>query len=515
MSNLNSPIGNWGDTPDPSAAPASSGSSGLNAGWGAPPKTTDFSKTGNGWGPTSPSQIDSVAKQVAQLNANDEPTQPKHTRLVEDEAWGADGGAGGEGGDDSASPDKIVVHLSDGTVDPTLYSGVKSFEELGLSQELLKGIYGMGFQKPSKIQERALPLLLSDPPENMVGQSQSGTGKTAAFTLTMLSRIDFSNPSLQALCLAPSRELARQIMEVVREMGKYTGVKTAFAIKDLEVPRNTKIDAQLIVGTPGTVMDFARKGMIDTKQVKVFVLDEADNMLDLQGLGDQSVRIRKLMPQSCQILLFSATWSDELREFAQRVAPHAKAITLKREELSVDAIKQLYMDCRDEEHKTEILMAIYGLLTIGQSIIFVRQKWKADELAEIMNGEGHAVSLLHGSLDGVERDRVIDEFREGKSKVLITTNVLSRGIDILQVNLVINFDMPLQADGFTVDPETYLHRIGRTGRFGRTGVSINFVHDAKSFREMDAIQKHFGREIVRVGTESYDEIERMLKKAIK
>ncbi|ORY32710.1 DEAD-domain-containing protein, partial [Rhizoclosmatium globosum] len=411
--------------------------------------------------------------------------------------------------------DKIVVHLADGTVDPTLYHGVKKFEDLGLSPDLLKGIYSMGFQKPSKIQERALPMLLSDPPQNMVGQSQSGTGKTAAFTLTMLSRIDHSNPALQALCLAPSRELARQIMEVAKEMGKYTGVTTAFAIKDMEVPRNTKIDAQLVVGTPGTVMEYVRKQMISLAQVKVFVLDEADNMLDLQGLGDQSVRIRKLMPPTCQILLFSATWTDELRDFAARIAPNARAITLKREELSVDAIKQLYMDCRDEDHKTEILMAIYGLLTIGQSIIFVRQKWKADELCQIMNDEGHAVSLLHGSLDGPERDRVIDEFREGKSKVLITTNVLSRGIDILQVNLVINFDMPLLADGTTVDPETYLHRIGRTGRFGRTGVSINFVHDAKSFREMDAIQRHFGKEIVRVGTESYDEIERMLKKAIK
>ncbi|KAI9344669.1 ATP-dependent RNA helicase dbp5 [Obelidium mucronatum] len=421
----------------------------IDSGWGAPPKTTDLSGMKSGWGvasPTSPSQVDRVANQVAELSAQDEKPQPKHTRLP---------GAGGEGGDghDANSPDKIVVTLSDGTVDPTLYNGVRSFEDLGLSQELLKGIY-----------ERALPMLLSDPPENMVGQSQSGTGKTAAFVLTMLSRIDFSNPALQALCLAPS------------QMGKYTGVTTAFAIKDLEVPRNTKIHAQLIVGTPGTVMDFARKNMIDTKQVKVFVLDEADNMLDLQGLGDQS-----------------------LRNFAQRVAPNARAITLKREELSVDAIKQLYMDCRDEAHKTEILMAIYGLLTIGQSIIFVR------------------VSCLFfsSSLDGAQRDKVIDEFREGKSKVLITTNVLSRGIDILQVNLVINFDMPLHVDGVSVDPETYLHRIGRTGRFGRTGVSINFVHDAKSFREMDAIQKHFGREIVRVGTESYDEIERMLKKAIK
>ncbi|KAJ3238548.1 RNA helicase required for poly(A+) mRNA export [Chytriomyces hyalinus] len=501
-------MASWGDTPDPSQVSPTESS----GGWGAPPKVTDLS---NGWGKATATpastNVDSVADKIASLSAKDELAKPKHSRLVEDDDWAT----AGSGADSPSKERDVTVTLSDGTVDEALYKGVKTFDDLGLSNDLLKGVYALGFQKPSKIQERALPLLLANPPQNMVGQSQSGTGKTAAFTLTMLSRVDVNNPAVQAICLAPSRELARQIMDVVREMGKFTSVTTAFAIKDMDAPRGVRIEAQVIVGTPGTVMDYIRRKTIDTSQCKIFVLDEADNMLDGQGLGDQSIRVRKSVPHSCQIVLFSATWTDELRNFAARVAPNATTITLKREELSVDAIRQLYMDCHNEEHKTEILMAIYGLMTIGQSIIFVRQKYKAEEITRRMNEEGHAVVFLHGGLEGPERDKVMDDFRDGKSKVLITTNVLSRGIDILQVNLVINFDMPLAADGRTVDPETYLHRIGRTGRFGRTGVSINFVHDQKSFNEMDAIQRHFGKEIVRVGTDNLDEIEKMLKKAVK
>lgn len=188
---------------------------------------------------------------------------------------------------------EVAVTLSDQQADPNspLYS-VKSFDQLGLTEELLKGIYSMKYQKPSKIQERALPLLLQNPPKNMIGQSQSGTGKTAAFVLTMLSRVDFSLDAPQAIALAPSRELARQIMDVVQEMGKYTNVKTQFAIPDA-VPPKTKIDAQIIVGTPGKTFDLIKKKSIDTKNIKVFVLDEADNMLDQQGLGEQSIRVKK------------------------------------------------------------------------------------------------------------------------------------------------------------------------------------------------------------------------------
>jgi ATP-dependent RNA helicase DDX19/DBP5 len=195
-------------------------------------------------------------------------------------------------GKSSVEEKEVVVHLADSQGQPSLYTGVSTFEDLGLNEDLLKGIYGMGFQKPSKIQEKALPLLLMNPPKNLIGQSQSGTGKTAAFVLAMLSRIDRSDPSTQAICLTPARELARQSMDVLKEMGKYTPITTAYAIRDA-VGKGEKVDAQIVIGTPGTVADLIKRRSLDVAKVKIFVLDEADNMLDAQGLGDQSVRIRK------------------------------------------------------------------------------------------------------------------------------------------------------------------------------------------------------------------------------
>ncbi|CAO1619169.1 unnamed protein product [Jaminaea pallidilutea] len=408
----------------------------------------------------------------------------------------------------------VTVTLADQQADPDspLYS-VKSFDQLGLTEELLKGIYAMKYQKPSKIQERALPLLLQNPPKNMIGQSQSGTGKTAAFVLTMLSRVDFSINAPQAIALAPSRELARQIMDVVQEMGKYTSVKTAYAIPDAVAP-GTKIDAHIVVGTPGKAFDLIKKRSIDTKNIKVFVLDEADNMLDQQGLGEQSIRVKNQVPKTCQLVLFSATFPDNVREFAARLAPQANEIRLKREELNVDLIKQFYMDCKDEAHKYEVLVELYNLLTIGQSIIFCAKRETADSIARRMTAEGHKVDSLHGKLDTTERDRTIDAFRDGKSKVLIATNVIARGIDIMQVTMVVNYDMPVTQSG-QPDAETYLHRIGRTGRFGRKGISINMVHDRSSWQLMNGIEQALGCEIVRVDGADVEEMESTLKKALK
>ncbi|KAF8457433.1 cytoplasmic ATP-dependent RNA helicase of the DEAD-box family [Terfezia claveryi] len=408
----------------------------------------------------------------------------------------------------------VSVKLADMQGDPNspLYS-VKRFEDLGLSDDLLKGIYLMNFKKPSKIQERALPLLLHDPPQNMIGQSQSGTGKTAAFVLTMLTRVNLADPSVQALCLAPSRELARQIMLVVETMGQFTHVKTQFAIPQA-VPRGQTIQAQIVVGTPGTVMDLIKRRTLPVRNIKVFVLDEADNMLDQQGLGEQCIRVKQAMPPSCQIVLFSATFPHQVVGFANRFAPNANQITLKHEELTVDGIKQLYMDCESEDHKYQVLVELYQLLTIGSSIIFVKRRDTASEIQRRMEADGHKVVALHGQQEGSDRDRIIDDFRSGKAKVLITTNVLARGIDVATVSMVVNYDIPLTQDR-KPDPETYLHRIGRTGRFGRVGVSISFVHDKKSWEELVAIQNHFGVEMTMVPTNDMDEVERIVKGVIK
>ncbi|KAG8905943.1 RNA helicase required for poly(A+) mRNA export [Tulasnella sp. 403] len=454
--------------------------------------------------------IAGAASKVEAKKANIPDTKDEGEKKVVEAA----GGSSSTGSGLLNSTHEVMVTLADQQADPNspLYS-IKSFEDLGLHDNLLKGLYQMGFQKPSKIQERALPLLLQDPPRNMIGQSQSGTGKTAAFVLTMLSRVDFSKNTTQAICLAPSRELARQIMTVVTTMGAFTPVTTAFAIRE-SVERGAKVDAQIVVGTPGTLTDLLRKRAIDSKDIKIFVVDEADNMLDQQGLGDQTLRVKNMVPRNCQIVLFSATFAENVRNFATKFAPGANEIRLKQEELSVEGIKQFYMDCENEEHKFEVLVQLYSLLTIGQSIIFCKRRETADTIARRMTEEGHQVVSLHGAKDATERDTIIDSFRDGKYKVLITTNVIARGIDILQVNMVVNYDLPMTMDN-KPDPETYLHRIGRTGRFGRRGISINFVHNRRTYDEMKAIETALQREIVRVSTADFDKMEKDLKGYLK
>lgn len=407
---------------------------------------------------------------------------------------------------------EVKVKMAQSNPDSPLYS-VKTFEELGLKDTLLKGLYAMKFNKPSKIQEKALPLLLANPPMNMIGQSQSGTGKTAAFSLTMLSRVDESMNCTQALCLAPVRELARQTLEVIQTMSRFTNITSRLLVPGSE--RSARFHDHILVGTPGTVTDLARRKIIDLSKLKVFVLDEADNMLESQSLGDQSLRLKRLLPRTTQLVLFSATFPTEVRAFAERFVPNANSLELKQEELNVDGIKQLYMDCDSEEHKFEVLCELYGLLTIGSSIIFVEKTKTADSLAAMMTAQGHKVSVLHGKLDAFQRDRLIDDFREGRSKVLITTNVLARGIDIATVSMVVNYDLPRTMDG-QPDPSTYLHRIGRTGRFGRVGVSISFIHDEKSYQVLTAIKHYFGDiEMTRVPTDDWDEVEKIVKKVIK
>ncbi|VEU20082.1 DEKNAAC100150 [Brettanomyces naardenensis] len=410
---------------------------------------------------------------------------------------------------------EVKVNLADLQADPDspLYS-VKSFEDLGLSEELLKGLYAMKFSKPSKIQEKALPLLLANPPKNLIAQSQSGTGKTAAFALAMLSRVNIDDPSTQAICLSPARELARQTLDVVQEMGKYTKIKFQLVVPGI-LERNQNVNAQILVGTPGLMLDLVRRRRVNLSKVKIFVLDEADNMLDQQGLADQCVRFKKVLPRTIQLALFSATFPEDVKQYAKRFVPEANTLELKHEELNVRAIKQLYMDCNSEQHKFECLCELYGLLTIASSIIFVQRKETADKLYFRMKQEGHAVSVLHGDLETKDRDRLIDDFREGRSKVLITTNVLARGIDIPSVSMVVNYDMPFDRAG-NPDPATYLHRIGRTGRFGRTGVSISFIHDKKSYECLQYIAQYFGDiELTRVPTDDWDEVEKIVKKVIK
>ncbi|KAF3931937.1 hypothetical protein ABW20_dc0101259 [Dactylellina cionopaga] len=335
-----------------------------------------------------------------------------------------------------------------------------------------------------------------------------------AFVLSMLTRVDLTKDVPQALCLAPSRELARQILAVVDNMGTFAGVKTQFAVP-LAVERGKNINAQIVVGTPGTVLDCIKRRILSTRDIKMLCLDEADNMLDQQGLGDQCFRVRSAMPKDIQVLLFSATFPQKVVDYADKFAPGANKLTLKQEELTVDGIKQLYMDCESDEEKYQTILKLYELMTIGQSVIFVRKRENANELHRRMTADGHTVSSLHGAFDGTERDKIIDDFRFGRSKVLITTNVIARGIDIASVSLVVNYDLPTLADGRTPDFETYLHRIGRTGRFGRIGASVSFVQDQLSWQQMDAIQRHFNSQMTRIDTSDWVKAAKQIRSILK
>lgn len=456
---------------------------------------------------------DDAAPSLESRISKDEPAA-EVADVAETQTDGATPATGGGGGLQEPEYD-VEVKLADLQADPNnpLFSA-KTFEDLNLQPEILKGLYGMRFQKPSKIQEKALPLLLMNPPANLIGQSQSGTGKTAAFTLNMLSRVDLSTTAPQALVLAPSRELARQIMGVVQEMGKYmAGLVVTAAIPDPS-RRNQKFEGQVIVGTPGTVMDMIRRKLLDARGIKVLVLDEADNMLDQQGLGDQCKRVKMLLPKDTQVVLFSATFPDEVVRYAKSFAPNANQLTLKHEELTVEGIKQFYLDAEGEEDKFRVLLQFYGLMTIASSIIFVKRRDTAAALEQRMAAEGHKVAQLSGALEGPERDVIIDRFRKGEAKVLITTNVLARGIDVQSVTMVINYDIPEMANG-APDPETYLHRIGRTGRFGRVGVAISFIHDKKSWSNLSDIAKYYNTELMPLDTKDWDSVEEIIKKVIK
>ncbi|XP_072101375.1 ATP-dependent RNA helicase DDX19A isoform X1 [Mobula birostris] len=418
-----------------------------------------------------------------------------------------------------------------------LYS-VKSFEELHLKKELLQGVYGMGFNRPSKIQETALPMMLAEPPQNLIAQSQSGTGKTAAFVLAMLSRVDLTQRYPQCLCLSPTYELALQTGQVIEQMGKFCpDIKLAYAVRGNRLEKGQKIPEQIVIGTPGTVMDWCIKlKFIDTKKIKVFVLDEADVMIATQGHQDQSIRIQKTLPLNCQMLLFSATFEESVWKFAQKVVPDPNIIALKREEETLDTIKQYYVMCNSKEEKYQALCNIYGAITIAQAMIFCHTRRTAGWLAAELSKEGHQVALLSGEMMVEQRAAVIQRFRDGKEKVLVTTNVCARvgaqipgvfslhpaihfdpldsplgttqGIDVEQVSVVINFDLPVDKDG-NPDCETYLHRIGRTGRFGKRGLAINMVDSKYSMNILNRIQEHFNKKIEKLDTDDLDEIEKI------
>jgi len=344
----------------------------------------------------------------------------------------------------------------------------ESFDEMGLKEDLLRGIYAYGFEKPSAIQQRAIVPVIKG--HDVIAQAQSGTGKTATFAISILQKLDPSLREPQALILAPTRELAQQIQKVVIALGDYLGIECHASIGGVNVRedmRKLESGVHIVVGTPGRVYDMASRKSFKTDYVKMFVLDEADEMLS-RGFKDQIYEVFQLVPSGVQVVLLSATMPVEVLEVTKKFMRDPIRILVKRDELTLEGIKQFYISVEREDWKLDTLCDLYETLTITQAVIFCNTRRKVDWLTEKMQGRHFTVSAMHGDMDQKGRDLIMREFRSGSSRVLITTDLLARGIDVQQVSLVINYDLPNNR-------ENYIHRIGRGGRFGRKGVAINFV----------------------------------------
>jgi len=382
---------------------------------------------------------------------------------------------------DGAEKDGVDIMSGDGMTVETNYDEViESFDDMGLKEDLLRGIYSYGFEKPSAIQQRAIkPLIIM---RDTIAQAQSGTGKTATFTIGLLQNIDLANRDCQALILAPTRELATQIVKVVMAIGDYLGVTTMACIGGTNVRQDMdklRAGVQLVVGTPGRVFDMINRRALAVDYIHYFVLDEADEMLS-RGFKDQIYDVFQKLPPSVHVGLFSATMPADVLELTSKFMRDPIRILVKRDELTLDGIKQFYVMVDGEEWNLDTLCDVYETLTITQAMIFVNTRRKVEWLTEKMHSRDFTCSAIHADLDQKERELIMREFRSGSSRVLITTDVLARGIDVQQVSLVINYDLP-------TNRENYIHRIGRGGRFGRKGVAINFLtaDDVRTLREIE------------------------------
>jgi len=347
---------------------------------------------------------------------------------------------------------------------------VESFDHMQLKEDLLRGIYAYGFEKPSAIQQRGiLPVIQK---RDTIAQAQSGTGKTATFSIAALQRLEMNEPQCQVLVLAPTRELAQQIHKVMKSLGTYLEVTTRACVGGTAVREDIQQLAngvQIVVGTPGRVNDMISRGALRLKALKLFCLDEADEMLS-RGFKEQIYDCFQYLPSEVQVALFSATMPNEILQLTERFMRNPVRILVKKEELTLDGIKQYYVAVEKEDYKLATLYDLYESLTITQAIIYCNTRRKVMWLTDKMKQHDFTVSAMHGDMYQKERELIMKEFRSGSTRVLITTDLLARGIDVYTVSLVINYDLPMNR-------ENYIHRIGRSGRYGRKGVAINFVCD--------------------------------------
>lgn len=390
-------------------------------------------------------------------------------------------------GEDKKSTKKIqnIKYEIEGWDDP----------ELNLDANILRGIYGYGFEKPSPIQKQGLYPLTYQAEKgrrrDIIAQAQSGTGKTGLFVIGMLHNVDFKKKYTQALVLAPTHELAGQIFKVVESIGRFCDMRAQLLVGGTSVDEDRKkLDTQvphITVGTPGRVHDMIRRKYLKTENMCMLICDEADEMLS-QGFKDQIYKIFQYMPANIQVGLFSATIPSELSMLTEKFMNNPIRILVKAELLTLQGIAQYFIRLDGDEQKFSTIKDLFGGLTISQAIIYCNSTRRVDDLHEAMDNAGFPVKKIHGKMDGEERKKINKDFRAGACRVLITSDLFARGIDVQQVSIVINFDVPKSE-------HTYLHRIGRSGRWGRKGVAINFItkHDGARIKHF---QEYYSTEII-------------------
>jgi len=362
---------------------------------------------------------------------------------------------------------------------------INHWDDLNLKTELLRGIYAVGFEKPSEIQKKAiLPIITKN---DVIAQAQSGTGKTGTFSISALQLTDTSVDELQSLIIAPTQELARQIFNVVNTIGTFIeGLRTQLLIGgtsvQADIDKLRKVIPHVVVGCSGRIFDMMKRRQLNINTVKLFVLDEADEMLS-QGFKEQIYNIFQYLNEKVQVALFSATLPHDVLQLTSKFMQTPINITMKREELSLDGIDQRYIAVYTDADKFAMIKKIFEELTISQTIIYTNNVKRVIDLYDAMTNEGFPVCCIHSSMGKNERNAALDDFRAGKYRVLISSNVTARGIDIQQVGTVINFDIPRCV-------HTYLHRIGRSGRWGRKGLAINFVTEY-DIHNMKQIETHY------------------------
>ena len=375
---------------------------------------------------------------------------------------------------------------------------VEKWDDFGLDNNILRGIYAHGFESPSQIQKTAILPIIEK--KDVIAQAPSGTGKTGTFSISSLQCVDLSVNKTQVLILAPTHELVKQIYSVITNIGGYMeGLKVKVLVGGTSVLEDAddlkKNVPHVIVGSVGRVHDMMRRRMIRSSDLKLFVLDEADEMLS-GGFLDNIHQMFTTFNENIQVAIFSATLPDQIIELTNKFMRNPVKLTIEAEKLNLEGIQQFYIALHDDGHKYDALKDLFSKLSINQSIIYVNSVNRVIDLHQAMVKDGCACCCIHSSMTSAERHNTLSEFRRGIHRVLISSNVTARGIDVQQVSIVINFDIPKCV-------HTYLHRIGRSGRWGRKGVAINFV-TKDDIHNMKKIESHYKSNIVEL-TNNFEE----------